>query len=114
MKYIVFALLTALLSAEKKEEATPSLSDQERASLYYMLWQQESAEARLAAAQLATKDACMAVPACAAAMTAERKAEEEVTAHRKSVAAAFKPLQKEGWDLTAQLIYKKKAEPAKK
>lgn len=113
MKYVVFALLAALLSAEKKEEATPTLTDQEKAGLYYMLWQQEAAEARLAAAQMATKDACAAVPACATAAAAERKAEAEVDSHRKTVAAAFKPLQKEGWDLTQQLTYRKKeAAPA--
>lgn len=109
MKYILFALIAALLSAEKKEEpAAPTLTDQEKAGLYYMLWQQESAEARLAAAQMATKDACAAVPACATAAAAERKAEAEADTHRKTVAAAFKPLEKEGWDLTQQLTYRKK------
>lgn len=111
MRYVLFALIAAILSAEKKEEAAPSLTDQERAGLYYMLWQQESAEARLAAAQMATKDACAAVPACAAAAAAELKAEAEAQTHRKNVAAAFKPLEKEGWELTQQLTYRKKEQP---
>lgn len=111
MKYVLFALIAAILSAEKKEEAAPSLTDQEKAGLYYMLWQQESAEARLAAAQMATRDACAAVPACASAAAVERQAEAEAQTHRKTVAAAFKPLEKEGWDLTQQLTYRKKEQP---
>lgn len=112
MKYVVFALLAALLSAEKKEDAAPALSDQEKAGLYRMLWQQESAEARLAAAQMATKNACLAIPACAAAAAEEIKAEAEASRQRATVAAAFKPLDKEGWELTAQLTYRKKEPPA--
>lgn len=111
MKYVLFALIAAILSAEKKEEAAPSLTDQEKAGLYYMLWQQESAEARLAAAQIATRNACLAVPACATAAAAEVKAEAEAEAQRKSVGAAFKPLDREGWELTAQLTYRKKEQP---
>jgi hypothetical protein len=108
LKYIVFALLAAALSAEKKEETAPALTDQERAGLYYLLWQQEAAEARLAAAQMATREACAAVPACAKAQTAERAAEADAESQRQTVAVAFKPLNKEGWDLTQQLTYRKK------
>lgn len=108
MKYVIFALLAAVLSAEKKTDETPVIPDKERASLYYLLWQQESAQSRLAVAQMATKNACDAVPACASAMSEERKAEQELEKTRSVVTAAFKPLEKEGYDLTAQLTYRKK------
>ena len=110
MKYIVFALLAALLSAEKKEDA-PVIPDQERATLYCLLWQQEAAQSRLALAQLATREACAAVPACAKATEAERKAESDLETSRATVSAAFKPLEKAGYVLTPQLTYRKK-EPA--
>lgn len=112
MKYVLFALIAAVLAAEKKEDpSAPTLTDQKKAGLYYMLWQQESAEARLAAAQMATKNACLAIPACAAAAAEELKAEAEASRQRATVAAAFKPLDKEGWELTAQLTYRKKEPP---
>lgn len=110
MRYLAIALLAMTLAAEKKanEAEAPVIPDKDRASLYYLLWQQESAQSRLALAQMATKDACAASPACARAMEAERKAEVDLDAARTNVNAAFKPLDKDGWALTPQLTYRKK------
>lgn len=109
MKFIIIAL-ALLLSAEEVKKEIPVIGDAEKATLYYKLWQQQSAESRAVNATLALRAACDAVPACAQAAVAEKEAQAELERQKTIVSNALKPYLKEGWDITPKLEYVKKKE----
>lgn len=95
-----FALIFVALamSAETTKPEIPVVSDADKAKVYKLLWQQQSAEAKVTEAKLTLK-----------------AAEEELSRVQQQTREAIKPLLKDGFDITADLTYvPKKEEPQAK
>lgn len=98
MKLSLF-LLALCLSAETTKPAVPVVSDADKATVYKLLWQQQSAEAKVTEARLTLK-----------------AAEDELAKVQQKTREAIKPLLKDGFDIDTDLVYtpKKEKPPTKK
>lgn len=96
---LAIILMALTMSAETKPETLPVVSDADKAKVYKLLWQQQSAEAKVAEARLVL-----------------RAAEDELSKVQQLTRDAIKPLLKDGFEITSDLTYipKKEQAPEKK
>lgn len=94
---LAIILMAFTMSAETKPETLPIVSDADKAKVYKLLWQQQSAEAKVAEARLAL-----------------RAAEDELSKVQQLTRDAIKPLIKEGFEITSDLTYIPSVKPLPK
>lgn len=93
---LAIILMALTMSAETKPDTLPVVSDADKAKVYKLLWQQQSAEAKVAEARLTLQ-----------------AAETELARVQQLTRDAIKPLIKEGFEITSDLTYLPKKEFAK-
>lgn len=91
---LALILMAFLLSAETPKVEVPVIPDAERAKVYKLLWQQQSAQSQIEKIEQQLK-----------------AAREEMGKVTTKIMEAMKPLHKDGYEITDDLTYRPKEQP---